>query len=78
MNSKFDGDDIWFSFSTGFVIGAILISIIGFVFISPDERAMGWYDALCYGEVVDTAAGPSCLTEDGKIKLMPKYENRTN
>jgi hypothetical protein len=59
---------------------AFMIGILAlFVYYALQPTASdGWYDALCYGEVVDTAAGPSCLTDEGTIKLMPKYENRTN
>jgi hypothetical protein len=70
---KFTGDDLWFSFSMGFVIGAIIISVIGLVFIAPDEQASGWYDALCDGEVISVEAGTACLT-DGKVELLEEYK----
>jgi hypothetical protein len=60
---------------TAFMLGVVVL----FVYYSIQPTAAdGWYDALCYGEVVETEAGPSCLTDEGTIKLMPKYENRTN
>jgi len=58
---------------------ALILALIGvIVFLSFQPTAAdGWYDALCEGEVVESVAGTVCLV-DGKVELMPQYENRTS
>lgn len=51
-----------------------VLALLFYYAIQP-SAADGWYDALCEGEVVESVAGTVCLV-DGKVELMPQYENR--
>ena len=64
--------------AAGLSLALIFTLILVIVFLASQPTAQeGWYDALCKGEVVESVAGTVCLV-DGKVELMPQYENRTN